>query len=475
MKHSKFNLLTIALLLTALMLFIAACSSSPDSAMEEDSQAATEEPAAEEPATEEPAAEEPAAEEPAAEEPAAEQEEFSLQWWGSQDRHERTIATIDLFKEEHPEYDIVYEFVGWGDYWTSLATKGAGGNLPDVIQQDYARFFQFAEDGLLIPLNPYIESGVIDLSSVPDTAIEGGRIGDDLFALSLGTNSQSYVIDLDIFEEAGVPVPEPDWTWADFEETVMAIHEATGKYGISGGWATDNGQVNALYLSLGSGFYSDDGKSLGFTDNPQPLIDHYAMIMRLQDAGAIPHYSEESANPSTLETNKFVTGDAAMYFAHTNQFVALSTAAGEDRNLMMLPVPRSVDATQSANFLKPSMFFSLTSQGNNPDAGAVFIDYFTNSIEANEVLAAERGVPISTAVGEAIKPIVSAPSAATFDFLANLDVSPIRPPDPTVHGDIMTNIYLPQILEPLLFEQITPEEAVALFIEQANALLASSQ
>lgn len=403
----------------------------------------------------------------------AAQEEFSLQWWGSQGRHERTIATVELFQESHPEYNIVYEFVGWGDYWTSLATKGAGGNLPDVIQQDYARFFQFAQDGLLIPLDPYIESGVIDLSSVPDSAIEGGRIGDELYALSLGTNSQSYVIDLDIFEEAGVPVPAPDWTWADFEETVMAIHEATGKYGIAGGWATDNGQVNALYLSLGSGFYSEDGKSLGFTDNPQPLIDHYAMIMRLQDAGAIPHYSEESANPSTLETNKFVTGDAAMYFAHTNQFVALNTAAGEDRNLMMLPVPRSVDATQSANFLKPSMFFSLTSQGNNPDAGAIFIDYFTNSVEANEILAAERGVPISTAIVEAIKPVVSAPSAATFDFLAGLDVSPIRPPDPTAHGDLLTNIYGPQVMEPLLFEQITPEDAVALLIEQGNALLAN--
>ena len=119
------------------------------------------------------------------------------------------------------------------------------------------------------------------------------------------------------------------------------------------------------------------------------------------------------------------------------------------------------------------MFFSLTSQGNNPDAGAIFIDYFTNSVEANEILAAERGVPISTAIVEAIKPVVSAPSAATFDFLAGLDVSPIRPPDPTAHGDLLTNIYGPQVMEPLLFEQITPEDAVALLIEQGNALLAN--
>jgi multiple sugar transport system substrate-binding protein len=73
------------------------------------------------------------------------------------------------------------------------------------------------DDGLLVPLDPFVESGIIDLSNVPDEAVDGGRVNGELYALNLGTNSQSFVIDLDLFEEAGIDAPAPDWTWADFE------------------------------------------------------------------------------------------------------------------------------------------------------------------------------------------------------------------------------------------------------------------
>ena len=482
MKRLNFRSLLVYLLIAAMALFVVACSSSDTG--EEEQPAATEASSEEEAMEEEEMAEEEEAAEPE-EETATEPEEeameeemasgpggaFQLQRWGSQNRHERTIATVDLFLETYPEYDITYEFVGWGDYWTSLATKAAGGNLPDVIQQDYARFFQFQQDGLIVPLDPYVDSGLIDLSNVPAEAIAGGMIDGELYALSLGTNSQSFVLDLDVFAEAGLDIPAPDWTWADFEEIAMAIHDATGKFGVVGGLANPQ-LVNSLYLSLGEGLYNADGTALGFSDT-QPLVDYFSMMVRLQDAGAMVSREEEIANPTNLENNAFVSGNAGMFFAHTNQYVALYTAAGADRNLMMVPLPRAVGATQSANYLKPSMFFSITSHATNPEAGAFFINYFTNSVEANEILAAERGVPVSTAVADGIKPGMEDAAAQTFDFLAEIEVSPIQPPDPVAHGDITTNVYEPLVIDPLMFGQLTPEEAVALFVEEANAILAN--
>ena len=103
----------------------------------------------------------------------------------------------------------------------------------------------------------------------------------------------------------------------------------------------------------------------------------------------------------------------------------------------------------------------------------MFIDFFTNSVEANEILLAERGVPISTVVAEAIKPDMSKAAAAPFDFLASIEVSAIRPPDPAKHNEIQTNIYVPLVLDPLMYGQITPQEAAAIFMEQANPVLAS--
>ena len=59
-------------------------------------------------------------------------------WWGSQDRHNRTIKAIELFQQMHPNISITYEFANFQDYFTKMATYATGGNLPDLMQQDYA-------------------------------------------------------------------------------------------------------------------------------------------------------------------------------------------------------------------------------------------------------------------------------------------------------------------------------------------------
>jgi hypothetical protein len=75
----------------------------------------------------------------------------------------------------------------------------------------------------------------------------------------------------------------------------------------------------------------------------QPLIDHMNMILRLQDAGAIPTLAEEIEVESLGPESQFiVSGQAAMdWLAGSNQLVAIWEAAGEDRNFKITPVPRA--------------------------------------------------------------------------------------------------------------------------------------
>ncbi|HEX6387624.1 MAG TPA: carbohydrate ABC transporter substrate-binding protein, partial [Anaerolineae bacterium] len=61
--------------------------------------------------------------------------------------------------------------------------------------------------------------------------------------------------------------------------------------------------------------------------------------------------------------------------------------------------------------------------------------------------------------------------AAPFDFLNEIEVSPIQPPDPAQHNDVVSNVYAPLVVDPIMYGQITPEEGVTLFMEEANALL----
>ncbi|MFN3980443.1 MAG: sugar ABC transporter substrate-binding protein, partial [Caldilinea sp.] len=170
-----------------------------------------------------------------------------------------------------------------------------------------------------------------------------------------------------------------------------------------------------------------------------------------------------------------VTGQSAMTFLWSNQIVALTNAAGEGRNFILHPMPRP-EGGASANYYKPSMFFSVTSQARHPKEAAMFIDFFTNNVEANQILMAERGVPISSAVRTALEPMLDVAQKQMFDYIASLEsnVSPIPPPDVAGHANVLNNVYWPLAIDPFMFGQISVEEAIRIFRTEANTVLAET-
>lgn len=411
--------------------------------------------------------------------------ELTITWWGSDNRHDRTIEVIEMFEAEHPNIDITYEFSGWGDYWTRVNTQAAGGTIACVMQQDYAYLTEWANRGLLLPLDDLIDSGAIDASNIADSVLESGRVQvtedgettNHVYGISLGSNSMTYIIDADAFEEAGLELPAWDWTWEDFEEIGNQMYENTGKWMIAyGPW--DDNHFAAVLLSSGQQPFSDDGTSLAW-DDVTPMVDHFARLKRMMDSGAIPSMDMQAditaASPSH-EQSPIIRGEEAIRFQWSNQVVSLWNAAGEERNFVLHPVPR-VAGGESANYLKPSMFFSVTDSCAQVDEAAMFIDYFTNSLEANEVLFAERGVPVSTPVLEHLRPLVDTANQAIFEFIAEIsqDASPIPPPNPVGYSDINSNVWGPMLVEPVLFGMISAEEGVEVFREEAQAILDANQ
>jgi ABC-type glycerol-3-phosphate transport system substrate-binding protein len=406
--------------------------------------------------------------------------ELQVNWWGSQNRHDRTIKVIEMWEATHPDVDVVYEFAAFQDYWTLENTKAAGEQLPCVMQQDYAYLAEWSTRNLIIPLDPYYESGAIDTTNIDQSLLDGGKVGDHYYGISLGTNSQSVIIDVDAFEKAGIDLPAEDWTWADFEEISTELHDKLGIWaihlgqsGVGNNTGIEDVQVwKAFNLGYGLPVVSADGKSIGYTDD-QPTIDYFNMIRRLQEAGVV-ETGEEAAefNGVPLESSPIVTQQTAMQYQWSNQVVAVYSGAGPERHFRLWPLPRPEDG-QPSNYLKPSQFFSITSQCQTPELAADFINYVTNDLAANEVLFAERGVPISSAVREHLLPMLDAAGAETFDFIERItaDSSPIPPPDPPNWSNFATNVYAALVINPITYGQLTPEDGVVLLREEGDAVL----
>jgi len=400
--------------------------------------------------------------------------ELRVAWWGSQDRHDRTIAAIEQFEALHPNIDIVYEFAGWGDYWTLMTTQAAGGNLPDVMQQDYARLEEWVSRGLLAPLDEFAADGTLDFSNVAESALAGGRLNGVLYAVNLGTNSMMVVIDADKLAEAGMEAPNPDWTFAEFEQFTTELSEKLGIYGISSDLTNEQLWKN-VYLSLGEWVYSEDGASLGYEDD-QPFIDYLGMVKRMQDASVTQTREQILAQAGgSVETELIVTGQSAASYIWSNQIVAMSNAAGEGRNFILVPMPRP-EGGASANYLKPSQFFSVTSQARHPKEAAMFIDFISNNIDANKVLMAERGVPISSEVRTALEPLLNVPQQLMFDYISSIEssASPIPPADVAGHANFINNVYWPLAIDPFMFGQQSVEDAMRILRSEGNIVLAEA-
>ena len=132
---------------------------------------------------------------------------------------------------------------------------------------------------------------------------------------------------------------------------------------------------------------------------------------------------------------------------------------------------------ESANYIKPGQFLSVTSNSEHPQEAAAFIDWFTNSIECNEILMAERGVPVSSAVRDALEPLLGIAQQEMFNYIdrVGVDAQPVPPADPPGHTDIINNVWYPQVVDMVAYGQITPEEGVAILREQATAILAANK
>ena len=344
---------------------------------------------------------------------------------------------------------------------------GLGGNLPDLIQHDYSRVGDWVAKGWLLPLDSFVQDKIIDLSSVSVDSVNSGTFNNNLYAVSMGSNAAGMILDTDAFAKADIPLPQQTWTWADFEKTCTDIHKKLNISCIESGTLTLNVAWESLWLGYGQMPFSADGKSLGYTSS-QPYVDYLRMLLRLQESGAKNSFAEEKDGQGGTLT----AATAAMGGYWSNNLVVVWNQAGENRHFVMTHMPRSTDGCCSSTYIHPSQFLTIAANSKHPKEAALFINYITNSLEANRVLLGERGVPVSSVVSNDLKAFVTPAQAESFDFIARVvkDRSPLPPPYTAVEITIRDTV-LPEALTSIMFGEVTPEEGMAKFDTDAKALL----
>ncbi len=392
-------------------------------------------------------------------------------WWGNQTRNDGTVKALEMYEKEHPNVKFEVEFSDWSGYWDKLSTQAAGGNLPDIIQMDYAYIRQYAEKDQLYPMNEFIDTKVIDTTNVPESIMSSGQIDGNVYGICAGLQSKALLVNKDVMDEAGVTLSKQP-TYTELFEVAKTIYDKTGKQLI----IPSNDEQSMLFIarSMGQTMFSEAGDALGMPDE-KIALRYYTMLKETLEEGF--HVSPEiMAEASTNQQSLFAAGKVWCEFINSNQITNTINQCEEGLNYEIHMYPTEDNTTQQPLFLKPSMFYSIAKTSEHPEIAADVINYLTNSVEANkEALKGERGVPISSVVSKEIESVVEESTARINAYVTEVAkvATPIDPPFPAASAEV--GKLISDLADMIRYGEITPEEAATEFYARATELLQKAE
>ncbi len=384
-------------------------------------------------------------------------------WWGNPERDKRTFAVIEVFQKHYPDIAVSGETVGWGDYWTKMATQTAGRNMADLVQMDYSLLFEYSRRGALKSLDEYIGKG-LDLSNFDKGPLSGGYVDGKLYALNIGSNSQVMPLNARLLEEAGVDDDVLSWTWDDYAK---ACEKITTKTGVKGSddlsLVTENQEVWSR--QKGHGFYNEDG-TLGLT--VEDVTDYWNYWAALREADLVRSKDKTVILDAPFAEGGMVKGETAMSMMWSNQLVGLQALIKDPIAAGMVPW---TPGGKPGQFIKPSMFMSLTRDAKDVEAAIKYMSDWVNDPEETAILGLERGIPANPNVRAALKPKFTEPEKVSVDYFDAIQdkVGALPLPAPKGHNEVR-DTYM-RIGTDVVLGTVPVADAAEQFVQEATDIL----
>jgi multiple sugar transport system substrate-binding protein len=159
-------------------------------------------------------------------------------WSGNAEHLALFNGMAEEYKVDHPNVNIEFVTIPFGDYVSTLTLQLAGSDPPDggwVVDNVAPTFI---EAGVLTDLRPTLEAyPEYNLADIPEAAFQLWARGDKIYGVPFSTSPFVIFYNKTLFEESGLQTPTElysngEWTWEALATAAQTIAEATDAYGL---------------------------------------------------------------------------------------------------------------------------------------------------------------------------------------------------------------------------------------------------
>lgn len=316
--------------------------------------------------------------------------------WESGDALEPWNNAIAAFEAAFPNIDIQLEPVPQ-EYGTRLLAQFAAGNAPDIYQVGDGDVASRVANGVAMPLDPFIEGeNGIDMSIFFPAIAAFGQVDGTTYLLTKEYSPLVLYYNKDIFDEAGIPYPTPDWTWDDFLAIAQALtvdgngNNATSpdfdpnnivRWGIQlpgtwGDWLWHRG-IQPIIEQNGGSFISEDGTTVTGYLNSEETV---AALQWYVDLFLTHHVAPTRDDVDAFAgSDLFQSGLVAMVW--TGRWPLKDYLANPELNFGTMGLPAG--PAGNGNVLCWAGF-AINAQTQNPEAAWEFLRYIAAGDGARE-------------------------------------------------------------------------------------------
>ncbi|WP_298806569.1 extracellular solute-binding protein [uncultured Pseudokineococcus sp.] len=401
--------------------------------------------------------------------------EIRLAYWGSGSRVDLTNGVSDLFVAENEGVSVTPEFTDFAAYFQRLNVQASSGGMACITQLQGRQLNDYAGQGLLLDLQPLVDSGAIDVSGIPEDVLDTGRGTDGaLYEIPYGAAYDAIMVNTTLAEEAGVGSPADGWTWQEFFDYARAAQGSLPE-GVSGVNLLGGHPNTFIEWLRGRGQEVFEGTEAAFSADD--VVEYWSIWEGLRGDGVTISAPDRAAEAAQVEQSWIAQGRVMSDNKPGNQIGQAQGAiegAQPGQELTTVQLPRGEDGSSSTVLFTSG--WSIPRSCDNVPTAAAYIDFWINDPEANALFASNNGAVTNTEMLQAQLDDESLDPATRQTLELYQEIVEDEPPTVLYPAGYQANFEtaFQRAYEDVALNGADPQATAESFVENLDAALASA-